>query len=144
MPARSGDPASLPGAPSGGARPRQGSELPVDLLGLPPQAPQHIGIRSEPDCKPRPFRRKPTVNAGLCATNEQETQGARQPIPCYLSRAVELDREKGAEPRRQTCARRHVAVVTAPRLGVLRPITRWPLSEESAKRYQAWRKTVTR
>ncbi len=68
---------------------------------------------------------------------------------CHPTRAVELDREKGAEPRRlfygRTCAGRYLAVVAAPRPGgVMRPITSWPLSEKSAKRYEAWRKTVTR
>jgi uncharacterized DUF497 family protein len=68
---------------------------------------------------------------------------------CYPTRAVDLDREAGDEPRRlfygRTCAGRHLAVVGAPRPGgVMRPITCWPLSEKSAKGYEAWRRTVKR
>jgi hypothetical protein len=68
---------------------------------------------------------------------------------CYPTRAVDLDREEGDEPRRlfygRTCAGRHLAVVAAPRPGdVMRPITCWPLSEKSVQRYEAWRKTVKR
>ena len=83
---------------------------------------------------------------GRCRQHEvEEVLQAR----CYPTRAVELGREKGAEQRRlfygRTCAGRHLAVVAAPRRGgVMRPITCWPLSEGSAKRYEAWRKTVTR
>ena len=68
---------------------------------------------------------------------------------CYPTRALELDREDDAEPRRlfygRTCAGRHLAVVAAPRpKHVLRPITCWPLAEKSMERYEAWRKTVKR
>ena len=40
---------------------------------------------------------------------------------------------------------RGIAVVAAPRPhDVMRPITCWPLSANSAKSYEAWRKTVKR
>ena len=68
---------------------------------------------------------------------------------CYPTRAVDLDRKKGDESRRlfygRTCAGRFLAVVAAPRPGgVMRPITCWPLSEKSARSYDAWRRTVKR
>ena len=83
---------------------------------------------------------------GRCQQREvEEVLQARR----YPTRAVELSREKGAEPRRlfygRTCKGRYLAVVAAPRPGgVMRPITCWPLSDKSAKRYEAWRRTVTR
>jgi uncharacterized DUF497 family protein len=83
---------------------------------------------------------------GRCRRDEvHEVLQAR----CYPTRAVVLDREAGAEPRLlfygRTCAGRYLAVVAAPRPGgVMRPITCWPLSEKSAKTYEAWRKTVKR
>ncbi len=83
---------------------------------------------------------------GRC--RQREVEDVLQALSCP-TRAVELDREKGAEPRRlfygRTCAGRYLAVVAAPRPGgVMRPITCWPLSEKSAKRYEAGRRTVKR
>ena len=68
---------------------------------------------------------------------------------CYPTRALELRRATGAEPRRlfhgRTCAGRYLAVVAAPRPGaVMRPITCWPLSDKAVESYEAWRKTVKR
>jgi hypothetical protein len=83
---------------------------------------------------------------GRCRQREvEEVLQAR----CYPTRAAELGREDGAEPLRlfhgRTCEGRYLAVVAAPRPGgVMRPITCWPLSEKSAERHGAWRRTVTR
>jgi uncharacterized DUF497 family protein len=83
---------------------------------------------------------------GRCARREvEDVLFAR----CHPTRALELDLEDDAEPRRlfygRTCAGRHLAVVAAPRpRHVLRPITCWPLSDKSVERYGAWRKTVKR
>ncbi len=82
---------------------------------------------------------------GRCQQREvEEVLQAR----CYPTRAVDVDREV-PEPRRlfygRTCEGRYLAVVAAPRPGgVMRPITCWPLSEKSAKSYEAWRRTVKR
>ena len=83
---------------------------------------------------------------GRCRRHEvEEVLRAR----CYPTRAVDLHREEGHEPRRlfygRTCAGRHLAVVAAPRPGdVMRPITCWWSSQKSMRRYEAWRRTVKR
>jgi uncharacterized DUF497 family protein len=83
---------------------------------------------------------------GRCRRREvEEVLRAR----CHPTRALDLDRKEGDEPRRlfygRTCAGRYLAVVAAPRPGdVMRPITCWPLSDMSVERYEAWRKTVKR
>ncbi|MFL5419559.1 MAG: hypothetical protein ACJ79Y_02180 [Myxococcales bacterium] len=83
---------------------------------------------------------------GRCRQGEvEEVLQAR----CNPTRAVDLHREADDEPRRlfygRTCDGRHLAVVATPRPGgVVRPITCWPLSEKSIRRYEAWRRTVKR
>jgi uncharacterized DUF497 family protein len=66
---------------------------------------------------------------------------------CHRSRAVDIDRKAGDEPRRliygQTCSKRFLVVLVTPRgKGVIRPISCWPLSDKSQDRYLAWRRSL--